>query len=144
MATYKEIQGEAVVNTSADITSEGQVFYNTPGNAFKISTATPSTGVWSTGGNLTTARYQLGGAGTQTAGLGFGGNPPTSGNNATEEYDGSSWTNGGNLGTARRAVEGNGTQTAGLAVGGHPGRTDTEEYDGSSWTSGGSLSAGRK
>jgi hypothetical protein len=32
----------------------------------------------------------LGGTGTQTAALAFGGHPPTTG--ATEEYDGSSWT----------------------------------------------------
>jgi hypothetical protein len=32
---------------------------------------------WATGGNLTTARYALAGAGTQTAALAFGGdNPP--------------------------------------------------------------------
>jgi hypothetical protein len=35
---------------------------------------------------LNTARNKLAGAGTQTAALGFGGNPPTTG--ATEEYDG--------------------------------------------------------
>ena len=30
-----------------------------------------SAGTWATGGNLNTARYQLGGAGTQTAALGL-------------------------------------------------------------------------
>jgi hypothetical protein len=54
---------------------------------------------WGPGGNLGTARRLLAGAGTQTAGLGFGGYPPNS--SATEEYDGSTWTAGGNLGTAR-------------------------------------------
>jgi hypothetical protein len=39
---------------------------------------------------LNTARTALAGAGTQTAGLAFGGTPPTTG--ATELYDGTSWT----------------------------------------------------
>ena len=140
MATYKEIQGEAVINTSSDITSgEGQVYYNTTGNTFSLAVATPSTGVWSTGGNLTTARYQLGGAGTQTAGLGFGGNPPIPGSNATEEYDGTSWTSGNNMNTARRLItvgSGFGTQTAGLAVNGLVSSKSSavEEYDGTSWS----------
>jgi hypothetical protein len=75
------------------------------------------------GGNLGTARSEIAGAGTQTAGLGFGGyissGTPTT--NATEEYDGSAWTAGGNLGTARRALGGAGIQTAGLAFGGTTG-----------------------
>ena len=54
---------------------------------------------WAAGGNLTTARYSLAGAGTQTAGLGFGGyvGAPTFGSTATEEYNGTSWSAGGNF-----------------------------------------------
>jgi hypothetical protein len=41
------------------------------------------------GGNMGTARYFVGGAGTQTAGLGFGGYAAPPGNkNETEEYNG--------------------------------------------------------
>jgi hypothetical protein len=40
--------------------------------------------------SLNTARADLGGAGTQTAALGFGGQSPYTG--ATEEYDGTTWT----------------------------------------------------
>jgi hypothetical protein len=43
-----------------------------------------------------TAEDLLGGAGTQTAGLGFGG-IGTVNTNTTEEYDGSAWTAGGNI-----------------------------------------------
>ena len=101
---------------------------------------------WASGGNLGTARNRVGGAGTQTAGLAFGGSvSPGAGEptvaNLSEEYDGSSWTEGNNLGTSRYGVQGCGIQTAALAVGGviNPnagaGATkDTEEYDGSSWT----------
>jgi hypothetical protein len=61
----------------------------------------------------------LANAGTQTAGLAFGGTEqPNIRQNATEEYDGSTWTAGGNLATARNYLAGCGTQTAGLAFGG--------------------------
>jgi hypothetical protein len=40
-------------------------------------------------GSLNTARRHLAGCGTQTAGLGFGGQSPITG--ATEEYNGTSW-----------------------------------------------------
>jgi hypothetical protein len=33
-------------------------------------------GAWATGGNLNTARFAMGGAGTQTAALAFGGEAP--------------------------------------------------------------------
>jgi hypothetical protein len=84
---------------------------------------------------MNTARRLLGGCGTQTAGLAFGGNDPAI--NATEEYDGASWTAGGNLGTARYRLAGAGTQTAGLAFGGSvpPVTGATEEYNGTAWTS---------
>ena len=73
-----------------------------------------------------TARYALGSAGTQTAGLAFGGSPA-----ATEHYDGSVWTAGGNLATGRGFLGGAGTQTAGLAFGGmSPVTNATEEYTG--------------
>ena len=94
---------------------------------------------WSYGGNLITARYSLAGAGagTQTAGLCFGGHLSSS-----EEYDGTSWSYGGNLITARQSLAGAGTQTAGLCMGGtvmgYSVHT-TEEYDGTSWSSGGNL-----
>ena len=88
----------------------------------------------------------MGSAGTQTAGLGFGGydlTPPGQ-SNATEEYDGSAWAGGGNLGTARYTLGGAGTQTAGLAFGGRsPNTAATEEYDGSAWTAGGNLNTAR-
>jgi hypothetical protein len=67
--------------------------------------------------SLNTARDNLAGAGTQTAGLAFGGIlPPNTG--ATEEYDGTTWTTTGSLATARNKLAGAGTQTAGLAFGG--------------------------
>jgi hypothetical protein len=96
---------------------------------------------WSTGGNLGTARYVLGGAtnAPQTASLGFGGYGPLT--NSTEEYDGSSWTSGGNLNTARGFLAGAGTQTAALGFGGYTSGdvNNSEEYNGTSWTEGNDL-----
>jgi hypothetical protein len=75
----------------------------------------------------------LAGAGTQTAGLAFGGYGGSPTTNATEHYDGSAWTAGGNMGTGRYYLAGAGTQTAGLAFGGaagYGGSNATEEYAG--------------
>jgi len=66
----------------------------------------------------------MGGAGTQTAGLSFGGATPSL-SATTEEYNVSSsvitaaaWASGGNMNTSRYAVAGAGTQTATVAAGG--------------------------
>ena len=99
-------------------------------------------GTWSSGGALTTARSSLGGCGTQSAGLSFGGGSYSV---VTEEYNGTSWSSGGNLATGRTGLGGCGTQTAGLSFGGHTGSDSavTEEYDGSSWSSGGNLTTAK-
>jgi hypothetical protein len=68
---------------------------------------------------MNTARYNLGGAGTQTAALAFGG---TTGSlsAATEEYDGTSWsTSPVSMSTARRNLAGAGTQASALGFGGY-------------------------
>ena len=67
------------------------------GNPAPLRTATEEYGgtSWTAGGAMSNARYQGGGAGTQTAGLVFGGYSPPPVLTATEEYDGSSWTGGG-------------------------------------------------
>jgi hypothetical protein len=86
---------------------------------------------WTAGGNLNTARRRLGGAGTQTAALGFGGDSPIVA--ATEEYDGSTWTNPTGLNTARDSLAGCGIQTAALGFGGYsppPVTAATEEWTG--------------
>ena len=87
------------------------------------------------------ARLALAGAGTQTAGLAFGGD----GGTATEEYNGSSWTAGGALNTGRSNLGGMGTQTAALGMGGYgPGALSfTESYNGTSWTALSATDLGR-
>ena len=136
MTTYKEISGQLIRTLSSDPANplEGQIWYNSTIGVLKGYRSIG--GVWASGGNLNTSRGFIGGFGTQTAGLAFGGSPYV---NATEEYNGSGWATGGNLNTTRApyAKGGFGTQTAGVAVGGYTGTTttnSTENYDGSSWT----------
>ena len=82
-------------------------------------------------------------AGTQTAGIAFGGYTaaPTANTTSTETYNGSSWTNVTALSTARRAGAGFGVQTSAVLGGGYGPTNATEEYDGSSWTGGGNMPA---
>ena len=104
---------------------------------------------WSNGGNMSTARTDIAGAGTQTAALGFGGYiVPATFTTGTEEYNGTAWTAGGALGTGRYRAGGTGLQTAALAIGGataiSTNTNATEEYNGTAWTAGGSLNTTRK
>ena len=104
---------------------------------FTSSTNVITAAAWASGGNLNTARYTVAAAGTQTAALCSGGQPPATGK--TEEYNGTSWSEQNDMNTGRFYVSGSGTQTAGLVVGGRTGpgpnfaKTLVEEYDGSSW-----------
>jgi len=147
MATARSVFAGGGSNSSEGIISGG---YNGSANInsserFNKSINTITAAAWSSGGTLGTARYQGGGAGTQTAALIFAGNAYTAN---TEEYDGTSFSEQNNLNTARRALGGNGTQTAALACGGNTGPlagvNNTEKYDGSSWTNTGTLNTGIK
>ena len=100
---------------------------------------------WTAGGNYGIANNGMAGFGTQTAGVGVGGNYPASA--ATYEYDGSSWTAGNNLPGARRNHGSFGTLTAGAICGGYSPSagtlSQTLKYDGTSWTESVNLTTGR-
>ena len=106
-------------------------------------------GAWASGNNANTARYHIEGAGTQTAGLSFGGftypSPGVVQKALTESYDGTNWTEVGDLNTARSDAGSMGTQTAALLAGGStpPNVTVAETFDGSSWTEVGDLNTAR-
>jgi hypothetical protein len=72
-------------------------------------------------------RRTLAGAGTQNAGLAFGGTTPNEA--CTEEYNGISWLAGGALITGRGSLAGAGTFAKALAFGGDPNVACTEEYN---------------
>ena len=74
MTTYNELAGLRVNYVSSDPTlntgNEGQVWYNSTSGTLKSLVQLKA---WSSASNMGTARYNLGGAGIQTAGLAFGG-----------------------------------------------------------------------
>jgi len=151
MTTFKEIRGQLIRSVSSDPANPqlGEIWYNNTIGVLKGYTTIAA--AWASGGNLNNTKDGLAGAGTQTAGLAFGGEdttPAPSKLTETEEYNGTSWSEQSDLSTARKVPGGLGTQTAALAFGGFndPGVTilsSSEEYNGSSWTSGGNLGTGR-
>ena len=100
---------------------------------------------WTTGGNYGISNNGLAGFGTQTAGVGVGGNSPASA--ATYEYDGSSWTAGNNVPSTRRSHAAFGTLTEGAVCGGYNpsagSLTQTVTYDGTNWSTSANLASGR-
>ena len=130
----------SVAGNPAAPVAEGKIWYNTSTDSFNVA---PVLEAWSSGANMISAKRFLGGAGTQTSALAFGGQPsPT---NPSEEYNGSGWSTGGDLNTARKYLAGCGTQTAGLGFGGNisPITGDTEEYNGSTWSEQNNLNTAR-
>jgi len=141
MATYENLHGRRVnvVSSNPSNPKEGEVWYNSTLGLVKGYVLSPAT--VSSGGNLTLKRAQLGGAGTLTAGIVFGGEAPAvpSITGATEEYDGTSWSNGGTCPAGKSDMHSSGTQTAALWGGGSPSSAETYEYNGSSWTDTGNM-----
>ena len=140
MATYKQIFGKQVKFLSSDPANqaEGQVWYNSTSGTFKSVVVSEA---WSSGANTINLTNGGGAAGTQTAGLIFGGRNPNvpAFVSTAEEYNGSGWSATGALNTARAYIAGFGVQTAAVGAGGRidaPGTLTaaTEEYDGSTWT----------
>ncbi len=106
----------------------------------------PYAGVWSSGANANTGRSEVASAGTSTANMISGGEPPTTVN--AEQWNGSSWTEVANLNTARYGLMGAGTTTAAVSFGGDtgPGSNrigNTETWNGSAWTEVADLNEGR-
>jgi len=109
---------------------------------------------WSAGGTLPAVNYRAGAAGTQTAGLTFGGYPNTTN---TFAYDGTTWTAKPALALARNNIGSGGvssTTTAAIGAGGYdpgPGSTSaTEEFTASTnvitaaaWASGANIGTTR-
>jgi len=152
MATYKEIKGTNIEVLASDPSNpvEGQVWFNSTDNELKGQAAT-SAGAWSTGGALNTARYVLGGGGSQTAAIAFGGaiTPGPNSSALTELYNGTSWSEVNDLNTAReRCSSAATTNTASLCIAGvvYPGGSTsnkTENWNGTNWAEVGDLSTAR-
>ena len=146
MATYEDIYGKRVKEFDSDPTLdssyEGQVWYNSATGTLKSVVAF---GAMSSGATASVVAYNLGGAGTQTAGLAFGGANSTGVSSlaSTEEYNGSGWSTAEDLPGATSYTGGCGTQTAALQAAGAGipayASTTSRHYDGTNWTSGGTM-----
>ena len=140
MATYYGTYGQKVQYLSSDPSDPqvGQVWYNSTSATLKVRSF--GTASWASGGNMSTARDVLGGAGgTTSAALAIGGYPPAGGGigtNAVESYDGTSWSGAPNLATAQYGGSTAGTQASAISIGGSNGplQNVTQVYNGSSWT----------
>jgi len=104
---------------------------------------------WTEVAEFSTGRNEMPvGAGTNTAGLLYGGQYPP-GINAranTESWDGSSWTEVNDLNTARGYAGGGGSQTSALMYGGRASPSNiakTESWNGTSWTEQNDLASAR-
>tara|TARA_R100000149_G_C5854529_1_gene122243 strand:- start:13 stop:1134 length:1122 start_codon:yes stop_codon:yes gene_type:complete len=132
-------------STGLSMGGYGTSSYIATSEEFNITANVITAAAFSSLPSLSTSRWGLGGAGTKSAAIVFGGRNPPVGQDLgrSEEYSGSSWSEGPDLNTATRVCgRGTGTQTAALKHGGHSGSPSTsnktaEEWDGSSWTNGG-------
>jgi len=140
MTTYKEIRGTHIktVTTDPPAPVNGQMWYNSTTQVMKGLTANP-VGSWATSTSVNTATGQMGGNGTSTSALIYGGNVPAD-QAKTESWNGSSWTEVNDLNLARRRLSGAGADnTSALAIGGYADSAgdrvaNIESWNGSSWT----------
>ena len=153
MAEYKGIKGFKVQSLGSDPTNNsGEIWYNTATNLLKY---TNYVGAWSSGTAVNTGRASgVGGAGTMTSALIFGGNtlPPPGITNITESWNGTTWTEVADLNQSKDHLTGYGaTNTSAMCVGGHttippgnqPAITSSETFNGSTWSEGADLPVAR-
>ena len=143
MATYKGIQGFTIQNLSADPSNliEGQVWYNSTSNVWKVEEATTA-GTWASAPSLNSSHNYSQGIGATTSDGQLAGGAPL-GSTANELWDGSTWTTSTSIPAANRTWGGStqGSSTASFYVGGlAPGASNqTTNWDGSTWTSSGNY-----
>ena len=137
-STYK---GSATNGTqTATMTAGGDY---PPGNVVALTELYNGTS-WTEVNDLNVPTASMGGAGTQTAALNFGGLPPTGPGATNESWDGTSWTEVNDLNTARGNMASFGLQTAAISAGGRtPTKANVESWDGTSWTEVSDLNTAR-
>ena len=137
MTTYKEVNGTAVQSLANNTgTIEGQIWYDTDNNAFKLEGY--STGTWSSGGALPASIGANSGSGSTTAGFSMGGGtgPTPSYVSATNTYNGTAWTGAPVMPFTSAYAGACGTIPTTIYVGGDgnaPGASAT--YNGTTWAS---------
>jgi len=153
MAGYNTIRGLRVKYLSADPAGaeDGQVWYNSTTGNLRVD-GILGTASWASSGNMSTARAHIGGAGSESSGLAFGGEgAPTGNTNSTEQYNGSAWTGGGNYPSEDESIMACGlTESTTLAFGGinnaSPGvrQATSVLYNGTAWTATNSLPTAKR
>jgi len=151
MTTFKEIRGKLIRTLDTDPTPatnyQGEIWYNKTIGVLKAAEVLAA--AWSSGGNLTTSRFQAGMVGTKSAALIIGSENPGGDIATVEEYNGSSWSPSPSINTARQGLGSTGTISAAIAMGGliagpNVRQTLSEEWNGTAWTAGNALTeAGR-
>jgi hypothetical protein len=141
VASTEEFSAAGIADSLIDT---GKVFYRSDTGDMKVTLNVLGTGAWASGGNTNHQDTERGGsAGTQTAGLIFGGGtPPAPIQATTEQYNGSTWTEVSALNTGRQALKGsvNSPYTSAIGFGGASSTTNpsgsnlNESWNGSSWT----------
>lgn len=132
------------IGSNVGLQTSGLIFGGIDGSvpSYSNSTEEYDGSTWTAGGSYPSSSRSQGGAGTQTAGLGFGGFNPSY-RNDTNEYNGSTWTASNNLTVASQfSPSSTGLQTAAIYAGSNesPGNNGTAAiYDGTSWTAVSSL-----
>jgi len=124
----KAVSSNEVESLSSDpgSPSNGQIWYNTTSNTFKVyGTVTADT--WANGGNLGTNYYAGAGAGTQTDAMSSNG---VGANTRSESYNGTSWSSETSApSTQYNSASGDG-QTSYIMWAGTP----NYDYNGSAWS----------
>ena len=114
---------------------------------FNSSSTVFTSAAFSSGGSLNTLRGEnFGYAGTQTAGVAFGGFAPSvpGATGKTESYNGTSFSEVNDMNTARWDISGDGPSSAAITAGGNGPNAQTEEWNGTSWTEVADLSTARR
>lgn len=106
---------------------------------------------WTSGNNMIAGAYSLGGCGTQSAALAFGGlfndGEGSDPQKASEEFNGSVWSAGGDLSETKDRVGGGvGTQSAAMCLGGWTWEkiSECEQYNGTAWSASGNMSEDKR
>ena len=149
MSTFKNIRGQLIKSLSSDPSpiANGDIWYNSTSQTLK---GVQQVIAWASSGNMSAARTQIGGAGSESSGLAFGGEA-ASNTNSTEEYNGSAWTGGGNYPSQDESIMACGlTESTTLAFGGinnaSPGvrQATSVLYNGTAWTATNSLPTAKR
>ena len=125
---------------------DGQLFFNSTSNAFKVTEFDITEATWSSGGSLNDGRTSFTGIGIQTAVVAVSGQDgSTSLIDSVEEYNGSTWTEVNDTPVTLKYFAAGGILTAGWVAAGVTAwnaasfNAETYHYDGTNWTDSGNV-----